>query len=64
MENRINRRIGKGVGYYLLHTKDAKLCIEEIEVSTTQAELALERTGEPVYVKEEAFIAEDAVRVI
>jgi hypothetical protein len=52
------------VGYYLLHTKDAKLCIEEIEVSTTQAELALERTGEPVYVKEEAFIAEDAVRVI
>jgi hypothetical protein len=31
------------VGYYLLHTKDAELCIEEIVINTILAELAQEK---------------------
>jgi hypothetical protein len=37
------------VGYYLLHTKDAELCIEEIVINTILAELAQEKVEEPAY---------------
>ena len=51
------------MGYYLLHTKDAELCIEEIAASTILVALALEKTEEPAYA-ETVYTAESAVTVI
>ena len=51
------------MGYCLLHTKDAELCIEEIAANIILVALALERTEEPAYV-EMVYTAESAVTEI
>jgi len=51
------------VGYYLLHTKDTELCIEEIAADTTLAALVLEKTEEPAYAVA-AYTAGSVVTVI
>jgi hypothetical protein len=51
------------LGYYLLHTKDAELCIEAV-ADTTLAELAPEKTEGLAYALKDPFTAENAVRAI
>jgi hypothetical protein len=51
------------MGYYILYSKDSKLCVEA-EVDIILAELALERIEGLVYAKRDPFTAGNAVREI
>ena len=51
------------MGHYLLHTKDAELCIEEIVINTILAELAQEKV-EGLVCAVAAYTAGSVVTVI
>ena len=50
------------MGHYILHSKDAKLCIEA-RIDTILVALAQEKAEGPAYA-ETAYTAENAARVI
>ena len=50
------------MGYYILYTKDTKLCLETEDI--IQVEQAQEKTEGLAFVSTEASIAESVVRAI